>query len=192
LRLGDLVPSSIASATVLDAGGSPHRIAESYARGPALVYVVRHFGCSGCALAARDLFPRLGDLRVAGLNVWLVSHGRPDGIAPFVERHGLRARDVGVYVDAASELASAMKLRRSWVSTYGPEALWASTKARASGLRNGPPEGDALAQGGALLVDARGRVALVHRDRHLGDHLAPSAILDVALGMLVERATARA
>ena len=182
------MPPAVASAAVLDAQGRAHRLDEAWSRGPALVYVLRHFGCIGCALAVAELAPRLTELREAGLTVWLVGNGQPVHIAGFLERNGLEGSEVAVFTEPTLSLHRALDLRRSVTATFGPAALWASARALGRGLRNRPVEGDSLQQGGALLVDPGGRVVVFHRDRHLGDHVPPVTIVNAALGILAERA----
>jgi peroxiredoxin len=191
VRLGDLVPSAVASSVVLDSSGASHRLAEAWARGPALVFVLRQFGCIGCSLAMSELAPRLAELRMAGLRVCLIGNAEPTKIADFVERHAVSARHADVWTDPTLAVHRALGLGRSWMGSHGPEALWSCVRAWGRGLHRGPSSGDTQQQGGALLVDAQGRIALLHRDRYLGDHLDPRCIVDSALGMLTARATAR-
>ena len=46
-------------------------------------------------------------------------------------------------------------------------------------------DGDALQQGGALVVDARGIVAMVHRSEFIADNADPSDLVEAALKLVL-------
>jgi peroxiredoxin len=187
LKVGDPVPRALAQATVQDRAGEPTALHTLWSRGPALILFLRHFGCIGCAEQVTELSPRMDELRDAGVRTVLVGNGAPEMIDAFVARHGLSDKACELVTDPSLSAFRAAELVRSAWATIGARAI--VDMARAFGKGHGHPglEGDRWQQGGALLVDAGGRVVVYHRNRSLGDHLHASELVDAALALLVRK-----
>ena len=71
------------------------------------------------------------------------------------------------------------------LGTVGARALWAQLRAFGAGYRQYAGDGDALQQGGALVVDARGIVAMVHRSEFIADNADPSDLVEAALKLVL-------
>ena len=119
---------------------------------------------------------------------------RVDALAPALARHGVVVAFVGLG-DAASartfaadlhlqspvyvttDAHQALGFRRGLGATLGPASLIHALRARKAGFRNGPITGDALQQGGVLLLRADGTTAWAYRARQAGDHPADELLL---------------
>jgi hypothetical protein len=185
-RAGSPVPREVEEACVLDSGGAKLPVAGFWAKGPSLVLLLRHFGCVGCAEQVTELRPRLDELARAGVRTVLVGNGTTEQMAAFVERHALEGCRVEVTTDPGLGLYAALGLRRSIWATLGPRALLDQARALAHGHPHRRIEGDPTQQGGALLIDRRGVVRLVHANRSLGDHVPTSDLVEAALRLAIE------
>ena len=188
---GRTAPPALADAIVLDRAGRAQRLGASWETGPSVVVMLRHFGCIGCDVTVTELAPRLTELRAAGAKTVLVGNGPPEVIAGFVERHGLGDKPVEVVTDPTLATFRAAGLARSAWATFGPRAIADYVRARGGGHVPGKTAGDALQQGGALVVDAGGEVAFHHVARSLGDHADVSDLVDAVLGLALRASTMR-
>ncbi len=179
---------SLADAVVLDRAGKAHALGSYWERQPCVVVMLRHFGCVGCDLTVTELAPRLAELEAAGARTLLLGNGPPDAIAGFVERQRLADKPVEVLTDPTLGAFRAAGLVRSAWATYGPRSIVDYLRAIAAGFLPRRTVGDVLQQGGALVVDAGGRVVFRHVATHLTDHADAADLVDAALGLAL-RAT---
>jgi peroxiredoxin len=189
VRVGQSVPREVADATVVDAGGARVTLASFWEHGPCVMVLLRHFACVGCAQQMTDLAPRLDELARAGVRTVLVGNGSRDQLATFVDRHALGTALVQAVTDPNLEAYRALDLVRSAWATIGPRSLVEVARAMAAGFEHRAPEGDLKQQGGVLLVDQRGVVRLLKRNRSIGDFASASDLVDAALRLAIERAS---
>jgi peroxiredoxin len=185
-RVGAPVPQQAAEARVTRARGDSVPLGSFWERGPCLLLLLRHFGCVGCAEQVTEIAPRLPELARAGVRTVLVGNGTREQMAAFVERHALAGAAVEVTTDPSLAVYAALGLRRSAWATLGPRALVDIGRAMAAGHPHRPVEGDAIQQGGVLLVDGRGVVRFFHDNRSLGDHPSASDLVEAALRLRLE------
>ncbi len=190
IRAGEPVPGALASCEVLDGAGAAHRLDEAWARGPAVVVFLRHFGCIGCDAQVTELAPRLRELADLGINTMMVGNGAANFIEGFIARHALSDKPVSLFTDPSLNSFRAAGLLRSWWRTAGPRALADIARALGRGHRGYERQGDTTQQGGALVVAADGRVALHHVNRSLGDHAAAADLVDAALALAAQKGAA--
>ncbi|HEX3345524.1 MAG TPA: peroxiredoxin-like family protein, partial [Polyangiaceae bacterium] len=107
----------------------------------------------------------------------------PEAIAGFVERHGLADKPAEVLTDPSLAAFRAAGLLRSAWATFGPRAVVDYVRAMGAGFVPRKAAGDLLQQGGALVVDASGRVVFRHAATSLADHADGSDLVDAALGL---------
>ena len=181
---------ALADAVVLDRAGQGRPLGSLWEKQPCVVVMLRHFGCIGCDVTVTELAPRLAELRAAGARTVLVGNGSPGAIDGFVERHGLADKAVDVFTDPTLAAFRAAGLVRSAWATFGVRAAIDYVRAIAAGFVPRKTEGDVLQQGGALVVDAGGRVVFHHVATHLGDHADGSDLVDAALGLAIGRTPA--
>jgi hypothetical protein len=176
-------PPTLADAVVLDRGGRGRRLGELWEKQPCVVVMLRHFGCIGCDVTVTELAPRLAELHAAGARTVLVGNGPPAAIDGFVERHALADKPVDVFTDPTLAAFRAAGLLRSAWATFGPRAIVDYLRAIGAGFVPRRTEGDYFQQGGALVVDAGGRVVFHHVSTHLADHADGSDLVDAALAL---------
>ena len=180
---GRPAPKALADAAVLDRDGAPHRLREWWSDRPCVLLFLRHFGCIGCAEQITELTPRLREIAGAGARTLLVGSGAPDVIDAFVERQGLSDKDVAIVTDPSLAAFRAAGLARSVWATYGPRAVADYVRALGSGFVSRKLAGDLYQQGGALVVDAGGRVVFHRVARSLGDHADAADLVDAVLSL---------
>jgi peroxiredoxin len=151
-----------------------------------VLILVRQFGCVGCAVQVTELVPRLDELARAGVRVVLIGNGTPDQLAGFVERNRLAGRAVDLVTDPTLAVYRALGLLRSRWATLGPRALYEMVRAMGAGHPHLHVEGDAMQQGGAVVVDPRGIVSFAKRNRSIGDHAPASDLVEAALRLAIE------
>jgi peroxiredoxin len=185
LRQGSDVPPELGSAAVVSRDGQSRELGSFWAEGPCLVLFLRHFGCPTCAAQVAEISPRLAELSRMGLCVVLVGNGSPDQLAAFAERSRVAQRKVELVTDPSLRAYRAAGLVRSRWGTIGPRALAGAARAMIAGYPHAAPLGDALQQGGALLVDRSGKVAFHHRNLNVGDHATANDMVGAALRALI-------
>jgi len=120
---------------------------------------------------------RGAEISQAGASLVYVGNGSPDQAQAFVEEHGLEGP---VYTDPSRAIHKALGFERGLGSNLHPASAAFGVKAYLQGFRQEFVAGDPAQQGGVLVIDAAGEVALLYRSKVAGDH--PS--LDTVLGAL--------
>jgi peroxiredoxin len=186
-KLGEVLPRAFADAVVTDARGAEVALSSFWEGGPCLLVLLRHFGCVGCAEQVTELAPRLDELARAGVRVVLVGNGTKEQLVAFMARQALVGAAVDVVTDPSLRAYEALGLVRSAWATVGPRALYQLARAMGAGFPHRLVEGDPTQQGGAILVDERGVVRFIHRNRSLGDHASASDLVEAALRLAIEQ-----
>ncbi len=137
-------------------------------RGPILLLLVRHSGCTFCGEALADLArARRTDERVAAMPAVVVQMGTREQGRRLLDRHGLE--DVPVVSDPDRHLYRALELRRgSLGQLFGPRMWWRGLLATFRGHLVGRLVGDGFQMPGAFVID-RGRVVRAFRHRDAAD-----------------------
>jgi len=188
---GRIAPPPLADAVLLDRAGAGRRLGSFWEKQPCVVVMLRHFGCIGCDVTVTELAPRLGELHAAGARTLLIGNGEPAAIDGFVERHALADRPVDVVTDPSLEAFRAAGLLRSAWATFGPRAIVDYVRAMGAGFVPRKVAGDLLQQGGALVVDAGGRVVFHRASKSLSDHADGSDLVDAALALALRASPMR-
>lgn len=188
MRPGDPVPETLASCKVLDRQGREIVLASLWAEGPTLLVFLRHFGCLCCSEQVTELAPRLGELHQLSIRTVFVGNGEARFIDHFVERFALSNKKAEIVTDPALSAFKAAGLHRSLWAAYGPVAMRDLIRATGHGHITRFGEGDALQQGGALLIDAEGKLAWYHRSRSKGGHAKSVEIVDAAMKLVLGQA----
>lgn len=188
MLLGEPVHVSLASCKVLDRQGRETILASLWASGPTLLVFLRHFGCACCSEQITELAPRLEELHQLGIRIVFIGSSAPPLIDRVVERFALSDKKVEIVTDPGLAAFKAAGLRRSFWAAYGPLAIWDMIRAIGHGHITRPGEGDALQQGGALLIDADGILVWYHRNLSKGGHAPGVEIIDAAMRLAVKQA----
>ena len=184
-RTGQPAPDALLDAEVFERGGHRTTLRPLIAGRPSVLVFLRHFGCIGCDRHVTELTPRFAELDSVGVVTVLVGNGESRYLEGFIERYRLGDRAVVLVTDPSRATFAAAGLKRSWWSTFGPRAVWAALTSFGQGYRQRSIHGDALQQGGALVLDADARVVLHHVSEALGDNLSGNDIVAAALGVVM-------
>lgn len=187
MQVGGPVPDALASSRVLDREGREFDAAELWADGPTLLVFLRHFGCLCASEQVTDLVPRLEELHDLGVRTVFIGNGEARHIARFTERFALSDKQVEIVTDPSLAIFEAAGLVRSVWAAYGPLAIRDMVRATGHGHVTRLGEGDALQQGGTVLIDAAGNVAWYHRNLSKGGHAPTVAIVDAVMRLVLRQ-----
>ncbi|WP_309382154.1 peroxiredoxin-like family protein [Cerasicoccus frondis] len=171
VEIGQPLPNSIRALPLLRGDGESVSV-ESLIAQPALVLVfLRHFGCLACREHVGLWKPHLATFAELGVRVNFVGNGDVDHLRGFIEKAGLANEPADVLTDPEQVVYAALGLENSVASVLSPGAMFNALRAVARGNLQTSVEGDPTQQGGVLIVDGEGKVALLHREARLGDYL---------------------
>ncbi|HEX8790442.1 MAG TPA: peroxiredoxin-like family protein [Polyangiaceae bacterium] len=122
----------------------------------------------------RDILPAI---REAGAELVVVGNGSPEFARAFRDELGL---DGPLYTDPTLRTYALAGFKRGVLATFSPKGVVHAARAMRKGFRQTARRGDALQQGGLLVVDRSGRILYAHRDSEAGD-LAPNEEVLAAL-----------
>lgn len=119
----------------------------------------------------RDILPAI---RKAGAELVIVGNGAPEFARAFRDELGL---DTPLYTDPSLRTYALAGFKRGVLATFSPKGAAHAARAWRKGFRQTARRGDALQQGGLLVVDRTGRVLYAHRDREAGDLASNEEVL---------------
>jgi peroxiredoxin len=162
-------------AEVRDAAGRSLRLREVWAQRPCVLVFVRHFGCSLCLRQVAELRPFLPEIRAAGGDLVVVGTGAPHFARAFQEDLGIA--DLRVLSDPERRAYALAGFRRGMAALFSPRAIWNYLLAFLAGYTYKGMQGDALQQGGVLVLRPGDEIVFRYESRRAGDHPEPSAIV---------------
>lgn len=121
-----------------------------------------------------QLQPHIEAFRDQGAELYAIGNGRPQFIEGFRETTGYTGP---IYTDPSLKVFDKAQLIRTVMGTFGPRSVLNGLGNLKRGMRQGKTEGDALQQGGALVVSRDGRVVFQHQSQAGGDNISPEALL---------------
>lgn len=122
-----------------------------------------------------ELRPKIPAIRRAGGELAVIGSGDPASALEFQRDLGIE--DVRVFTDETRRAFELAGFRRGIWTLVRPRAIGNYLRAVASGHRWKRTQGDALQQGGLLVVDPGGNVVYRFVGRASGDHPDPDAVL---------------
>jgi hypothetical protein len=122
-----------------------------------------------------ELRPHLQEIRDSGGDLVVVGTGDPRYARAFQEEMGID--DVRVYSDAGRRAYDLAGFRRRISALLSPRAIWNYICAFLTGHKYKGVQGDALQQGGVLVVRPDGRIVFRFASRASGDHPKPSDVV---------------
>jgi len=147
-------------------------------RGPVLVALLRHAGCTFCREAAADLAQRLPRLRERGLEPIVVTLSPPQRGRAFLDSFGLDG--VPHVSDPGRRLYHAFDLKRgTFNQLFGPRVFLQALRAMRHGV--GGSEGDGLLLPGTFVLKD-GKVVAAQRHRTAGERIDFDGLCAVPLG----------
>jgi hypothetical protein len=117
----------------------------------------------------------LPEIRHAGGDLAIVGTGHPSSAKSFQQE--LELGDVCVFIDETRRAYDRVGFRRGIWTLLRPRAVGNYLRAFASGHRWKPKEGDALQQGGVIIVRPDGSIPFRYVSRASGDEPAVDALI---------------
>jgi len=144
-----------------------------WAERPAAIVWLRHYGCIFCREQAAELRTIAAEAETLG-RLAIISTGSVDHGRDFQKTHG---RDLRSLVDPRRKTYQVLSFKRGGRSTLGPRTYLRAIQAAARGFMQGRTRGDAMQQGGVLVVAAGGEPVFFQRSEFAGDHAGLEEIL---------------
>jgi len=140
-------------------------VGELSRRGPVLLMLVRHFGCTFCRQAMAELSVKLSEFNQHGVTPVIVHQSGAERGREFLRQYGLD--HIPQVSDPDKKLYRGLGLPRgSFAELFGVSSIMAGLSAAKHGV--GKLEGDGFQMPGAFLIRS-GRVVEAYRYRHAGD-----------------------
>lgn len=122
-----------------------------------------------------ELRPSIARFRDAGAELAVIGTGNAAMAKAFREDAGIP--DISVYTDEARKAYGAAGFHRGIWPLLQPRAVSNYIRAFLAGYQSGRLQGDALQQGGVLVINPEGVVLYRHASRSSGDHADVGEIL---------------
>jgi peroxiredoxin len=169
--------ASIARFEILDPWGKPHFVPELWAKAPAVLGFVRHFGCIFCHDQVGELRNALPEVERHGARVFIIGNGNPAHALGFADRTGMDP--TRVFTDPGRLLYRALGMSHGVGGVRGLRATMGhSLRAWQRGHRQRATEGDPWQQGGTLVIARDGSIAYTYLSRAAGDYAPLGSVLD--------------
>ena len=141
-------------ARLLDVEGAEVRVETLHAQAPAVLVFVRHFGCLFCKQQVGELAARREDFQNRGAKLVVIGNGTVEQARGFAERY---AQGMTVLTDPTREAFCAAGMKRGVATAVSFGVIKRAVQAVAHGYLQTSVLGDALQQGGVLVLDRDGR-----------------------------------
>ena len=165
------IASALAACEVYDSQGNLIRLGELWAKRPALLTWVRHFGCIFCSEQVAQMQRLAAQVRAAGAHCVIIGNGSVEQAAEFEKES---AGEIPVYTDPHLHtyrvVGAKRNLLRPQVIAYGLRAYRAGHRQR--GVKGSPAQ-----HGAVLLVLPDNTVPWQYISRAAGDHPSDANIL---------------
>lgn len=139
-----------------------------WAERPALLFLVRHYGCQFCRAQLADLREAIPDIQAAGVQPIVIGNGTAPMAAAFVEETGL---DVPLYTNPGREVYAALGTKRPGAGALlNPRLWWNALRVALRGFFPRRVQGDSAQLGGVFLVRPGGEMPYAYRSDLAGDH----------------------
>jgi len=119
--------------------------------------------------------PHLESVRNEGAELVVMGLGQPHHLQWFLEDEEVQ---VPAFTDPKRKTYKAAGFKRGVLNTMNPASAAASVKALKDGHRQTSVKGDAIQQGGVVIVRPDGSMPYIHRSKFPGDHPEPEEVLD--------------
>ncbi len=172
------ISEDIATLEVQTPAGEPVALGSLWAERPALLFLVRHYGCQFCRAQLADLRKVVPDIEAAGVQPVVIGNGTALMAEAFVEETGLA---VPLYTNPGREVYRALGTKRPGArALLNPRLWWNGLRVALRGFFPGKVQGDAAQLGGVFLVRPGGEMPYAYRSDLAGDHPSNKELLRVA------------
>jgi len=169
------VSAKTADLEVLSPAGGAVRLGSLWASRPALLVLVRHYGCQFCRAQLADLRPVWAKIEAAGVQPIVIGNGTPLMAEAFAEETGLA---VPLYTNPGREVYAALGAKRPGAGALlNPLMYWRGFRLMLRGFLPKQVQGDAAQLGGVFLVQPDGSMPYAYRSDLAGDHPSPEELL---------------
>jgi len=167
--------SETSDLTVLTPQGASVRLGDLWAERPAMLVLVRHYGCLFCRQQIAGLRPVWAKIQAAGVQPVVIGNGTPLMAEAFADETGL---EVPLYTNPGREVYAALGAKRPGASAFlNPRLYWNGLRATLRGFFPKPPKGDPAQLGGVFLVHPGGDMPYAYRSDLAGDHPSAAELL---------------
>lgn len=179
--LMEQVTAATAALEIQTPAGEVTPLGELWASRPALLVLVRHYGCQFCREQLADLKDVMPRIEAQGVQPIVIGNGTPIMAQAFVEETGLQ---VPLYTNPGREVYAALGAKRPSALTFlNPKLWWNFLRSLAKGNRPKQVQGDAAQLGGVFLVKPGGGMPYAYRSDLAGDHPSNEELLRVVSGV---------
>lgn len=119
-----------------------------------------------CREQAARLGQRLDEIRAAGAQLLAIGNGHEHWARAFIEEEGVA---FAVYVDPGKRSYEHYGMKRGVGEVFGPKSVRHSLRAMSRGHFQSQTRGDALQNGGVIVLDEDGEVVYSHIENEAGD-----------------------
>lgn len=172
-RLGEVV--------LTDGDGEPHRLDQLWAKQPAVLVWLRHFGCSLCREQVADLGQLAAEFANRGARLVFIGQGTAAQARDFQAEY---APGQTVLTDPERQTYRLLGALRGVRTFLNLKVALAYRRAAKKGFHNGRGGGDPTQQGATVVVEPGGKVAYWQVSRLAGDHPDPAELLNAASARL--------
>ena len=174
------VSEATAGLAVQTPSGESVPLGSLWAAKPALLVLVRHYGCQFCRAQLADLRPVWPKIEAAGVQPIVIGNGTPLMAEAFAEESGL---EVPLYTNPGREVYAALGAKRPGASAFlNPRLYWNGLRTLLKGHLPRKLQGDAAQLGGVFLVQPDGSMPYAYRSDLAGDHPSAAELIRVAEG----------
>ena len=157
--------------------GDSVRLGSLWEQRPALLFLVRHFGCQFCRAQLADLRKVVPAIEEHGVQPVVIGNGTPLMAEAFIEETGL---EVPLYTNPGREVYEALGTRRPGaLALANPRLWWNGLRVALRGFFPRRVQGDAAQLGGVFLVRPDGSMPYAYRSDLAGDHPSNQELLRV-------------
>ena len=148
---------------------------------PALLVLVRHYGCQFCREQLGNLKDVVPQIEASGVQPIVIGNGTPLMAEAFIEETGLQ---VPLYTNPGREVYAALGAKRPSAITFlNPRLWWNAVRSLAKGNLPKKLQGDAAQLGGVFLVKPGGEMPYAFRSDLAGDHPSNDELLRAVSGV---------
>lgn len=139
-----------------------------WATRPAMLVLVRHYGCQFCREQLGDLKAAIPMIEAAGVQPIVIGNGTPLMAEAFVEETGL---ELPLYTNPSRDVYRALGAKRPGIEAFAhPRLWWNFLRAALHGKFPKRVQGDAAQLGGVFVVKPGGTMSYAYRSDLAGDH----------------------
>jgi peroxiredoxin len=148
--------------------GESVALSSLWATQPAMLVLVRHYGCQFCREQLGDLKAAIPTIEGAGVQPIVIGNGTPLMAEAFVEETGL---ELPLYTNPSRDVYAALGTKRPGIEAFvQPRLWWNFLRAALHGKFPKRVQGDAAQLGGVFLVKPGGAMPYAYRSDLAGDH----------------------